>query len=344
MVSERSLQVLRAIVNDYVVHHEPVGSKRIVQKYAFDVSAATIRSDMMALEKAGLITAPHTSSGRVPTDKGYRLHVDTLTRLQPLSAAKKLAIERFLGETHDLDEVLNRTARILSLLTNQVALIQYPGVPSERVRHFDLVQLSANRVLAILVKSSGVVAQQLIVFNADELRHLSLPTVRGQIYRAIIDKDLKAALATLAAEYKNIILPQLPPVAKAPAAIIFDSVCEQLAVSTAAKLKVSGTANISRAAVAELSAEVVLEALEEQVTLLQLFNEFALQQEREISISIGRENETYGLQGTAVLATSYGNANSTGSQLGVIGSLHMDYAENIVAVQAVASYLNKILS
>src|SRR5574338_959034 len=104
MVSERSLAVLHAIVGDYVSSNEPVGSKTIVERHRFGVSAATIRNDMALLEEEELIVAPHTSSGRVPTDKGYRLYVDTLAKIRPLSAAQKTAIERFLGESRDLDD------------------------------------------------------------------------------------------------------------------------------------------------------------------------------------------------------------------------------------------------
>ena len=104
MVSDRGLEVLRVIVQDYVASREPVGSKTIVERHSFGVSAATIRNDMAQLEEEELIAAPHTSSGRVPTDKGYRVFVDQLTELRPLSPAQRTAIETFLGEAVDLDD------------------------------------------------------------------------------------------------------------------------------------------------------------------------------------------------------------------------------------------------
>src|SRR5690606_27771868 len=126
MVSERGLQVLRAIVQDYVETHEPVGSRSIVERHAFGVSAATIRNDMAQLEDEELIVAPHTSSGRVPTDKGYRVFVDHLAQLRPLSGAQRTAIETFLADHNDLDDLMARTVRVLTRLTGQVALAQYP--------------------------------------------------------------------------------------------------------------------------------------------------------------------------------------------------------------------------
>src|SRR5918994_743041 len=161
MVSERSLAVLRAIVQDYVASREPVGSKTIVERHSFGVSAATIRNDMALLEEEELIAAPHTSSGRIPTDKGYRVFVDQLTDVRPLSQAQRQAIETFLGESSDLDELLARTVRLISQLTRQLAVVQYPSFASARVRHVELVSLAPNRVLCILIADSGQVEQRL---------------------------------------------------------------------------------------------------------------------------------------------------------------------------------------
>lgn len=126
MSRERSISVLRAIVEDYVDTREPVGSKAIVERHGFGVSAATIRNDMALLEGEHLIAAPHTSSGRVPTDLGYRRFVDHISELPALSHAQRHAIETFLGQSEDLDQLYARTVRLLSQLTGQLALITYP--------------------------------------------------------------------------------------------------------------------------------------------------------------------------------------------------------------------------
>ena len=162
MVSERGLEVLRVIVQDYVASREPVGSKSIVDRHSFGVSAATIRNDMALLEEEELITAPHTSSGRVPTDKGYRVFVDQLSDLRPLSAAQRTAIETFLGDAVDFDDVLARTVRMLSQLTNQVALAQYPSFGTARVRHIEFVVLAPSRLMTVLITDTGRVDQRLV--------------------------------------------------------------------------------------------------------------------------------------------------------------------------------------
>ncbi len=162
MVSQRSLEVLRVIVQDYVESREPVGSKSIVDRHSFGVSAATIRNDMAMLEDEELIVAPHTSSGRVPTDKGYRVFVDQLADLRPLTAAQRQAIETFLGGSADLDDVLARSVRLLSTLTNQVALVEYPSLATSHVRHVELVPLSPSRLVTVVITDSGRVEQRVV--------------------------------------------------------------------------------------------------------------------------------------------------------------------------------------
>jgi len=135
VLDDRKLAVLRAIVRDYVSTMEPVGSKSLVDRHHLDVSPATIRNDMAVLEEQGYISQPHTSAGRIPTDKGYRLFVDRLSGIKPLSAAERRAIETFLAGAYDLDDVVMRTVRLLAQLTRQVALVQYPSLTRSAVRH-----------------------------------------------------------------------------------------------------------------------------------------------------------------------------------------------------------------
>src|ERR1700757_3394734 len=126
-LDERKLGVLRAIVGDYVPTTEPVGSKSLVDRHGLDVSPATIRNDMAVLEEQGFIAQPHTSAGRIPTDKGYRLFVERLSSIKPMSAAERRAIETFLAGAYSLDEVVTRTVRLLAPLTPPAAGVQYPS-------------------------------------------------------------------------------------------------------------------------------------------------------------------------------------------------------------------------
>src|SRR5689334_24421482 len=146
-LDERKLEVLRAIVEDYVATQEPVGSKALVERHGLGVSSATVRNDMAVLEEEGYITQPHTSAGRVPTDKGYRLFVDRLTTVKPMSQAERRAIASFLDGAVDLDDVVQRSVRVLSQLTRQVAVVQYPSLSRSTVRHIEVVPLTPTRLL-----------------------------------------------------------------------------------------------------------------------------------------------------------------------------------------------------
>ena len=145
MLDERKLTILRAIVTDYVSMREPVGSRALVERYALDVSPATVRNDMAVLEEEGYITQPHTSAGRIPTDKGYRLFVDRLGQVKPLSTAERKAIETFMAGAIDVDDIIRRAVRLLAQITQQVAIVQYPALSSATVRHIEVVLLNAER-------------------------------------------------------------------------------------------------------------------------------------------------------------------------------------------------------
>ena len=150
------------------------------------VSPATVRNDMAALEDEGFITQPHTSAGRIPTDKGYRLFVDRLSQVKPLSAAEKRAITTLFEGAIDLDDVVQRSVRLLAQLTRQVAIVQYPTLARSTVRHVELVAMTSQRVLAVVILSTGRVEQRLIE-QVWELEPLSVRnTFNGLLWIAIV--------------------------------------------------------------------------------------------------------------------------------------------------------------
>ncbi|WP_423917468.1 heat-inducible transcriptional repressor HrcA [Frigoribacterium sp. 2-23] len=338
MVSERGLEVLRVIVHDYVASREPVGSKSIVERHHFGVSAATIRNDMALLEEEELITAPHTSSGRVPTDKGYRLFVNQLADLRPLSSAQRQAIETFLGDSTDLDEVLARTVRLLSQLTNQVALVQYPTFSRARVRHIELVRLGDTRIMAVLITDSGQVEQRLVE-TAAPVEDGFLAELRATVNTAVGGETLSVAAAGLA-DLPSRFRPDLAEVVT----VIVTSLVEQLAAGRQEKLVMAGAANLVRTE-DDFSGNLfpVLEAIEEQVALLRLFGEMQLDAV-DVAASIGRENASFGLSQTSVVASGYTSSGSEIARLGVLGPMRMDYSTNMASVRAVARYLSSLLA
>ncbi|MGO1174479.1 MAG: heat-inducible transcriptional repressor HrcA, partial [Actinomycetaceae bacterium] len=159
---DRRLRVLQAIVSDYVHTSEPVGSRALVERHQLDVSPATIRNDMAALEESGHIAQPHTSAGRVPTEKGYRAFVDQIATLKPLSGAERTAIETMMEDSVDLEEIVERTVRLLAQLTQNVAVVQYPSMSRTSLRHLELVTLDERRLLIVIITSAGRVEQRTV--------------------------------------------------------------------------------------------------------------------------------------------------------------------------------------
>lgn len=337
MVSARGLDVLRVIVQDYVATREPVGSKSIVERHSFGVSAATIRNDMVLLEDEELIAAPHTSSGRVPTDKGYRVFVDQLADLRPLTSAQRQAIESFLGQADDLDDVLARTVRMLSQLTNSVALVQYPSLATARVRHIELVPMSASRIMTVFITDSGRVEQRLIDVS-EPLDEVFLGEMRAKLNSALNGQPLPEAANKLA-NFADI----FPIERQAVVSQVASSLVEQVLANRHDKLVLAGTANLARTE-QDFSGSIfpVLEAIEEQVTLLRLFEEMQVTS-GSVSTRIGRENAEFGLEETSVVTGGYASSGGTVARLGVLGPTRMDYSNNMAAVRAVARYLSRLL-
>lgn len=332
----RRLEVLRAIVEDYVHSREPVGSKALVERHQLGVSAATIRNDMAALEEEGLITAPHTSAGRIPTEHGYRYFVDQIDAVRPLSSAERRAIQQMLEGTDDLNEVLDRTVRLLAQLTNQVAVLQVPQFSDATVRHIELVGLGAGQVLTVLITNTGKVDQRVVVVPP-ETTDESLASLKAVFLAAASGQRLQAIgeLADVACEH-------LPQPLRAPGKILAKALGSLGDNSTIDRIIMAGTANLARSTGDfPLTITPVLEALEEQVVLLRLFSEME-QDARGIAVQIGRENVYGGLAETSVVATGYGPGSS--AKVGVLGPTRMDYPTSMAAVRAVARYLSRILA
>ncbi|MFT4260545.1 heat-inducible transcriptional repressor HrcA [Microbacterium sp.] len=335
MVTERGLQVLRAIVQDYVETHEPVGSRSIVDRYSFGVSAATIRNDMALLEDEELITAPHTSSGRVPTDKGYRVFVDHLAQLRPLSMAQRTAIESFLADPVDLDDLMARTVRVLTQLTGQVALAQYPSFARAHLTHLELVALAPNRMLIVLVTDAGGVSQ----------RVTPLPVALDEgdiaVLRARLSALITGRAVSDAAERLQTLLDD-QATTDAALRVLAGVIIDELGEFRQERLVMAGAATLARRGEDfRGSIHPLLEAIEEQVTLLRLMSEMEADAHG-LATSIGTENAPFGLGEASIVASDYAAPGGT-ARVGVMGPVRMDYPSNLAAARAVARYLSRML-
>ncbi|GAA1794216.1 heat-inducible transcriptional repressor HrcA [Planosporangium flavigriseum] len=335
-LDDRKLDVLRAIVEDYVATQEPVGSKALVERHHLRVSPATVRNDMAVLEEEGYIRQPHTSAGRVPTDRGYRLFVDRLSRVKPMSQAERRAIERFMLGAVDLDDVVHRTVRLLAQLTRQVAVVQYPSLSRSRVRHLELVPLSTTRLMLVMIADTGRVDQRLVELP-DTLPADDVADLRRQINEKLAGCRLTDTPPLVEALLDEV-TPTLRPAMTALSTVLLETLVER----KEERIALAGTANLARGPMDfQGTLRPILEALEEEVVLLKLFGEV---EPSSMRVLIGDENEIEDLRATSVVSTGYGPGTIVVGGMGVLGPTRMDYPGTIAAVRAVARYVGDLLA
>jgi heat-inducible transcriptional repressor len=335
---DRRFEVLRAIVADFVTTKEPIGSKALVERHNLGVSSATVRNDMAVLEAEGYIAQPHTSSGRVPTEKGYREFVDRLDDVKPLSTSERRAILTFLETGVDLDDVLRRAVRLLAQLTRQVAIVQYPTLSAASVRHLEVVALTPARLLLVVITDAGRVDQRIVELG-DPVDEYQLGQLRDRLGQALEGKPLSAAsiaVSELAVDLHG--QGGLGDAVGRAATVLVETLVDH----TEERLLLGGTANLTRnTADFGGSLRSVLEALEEQVVVLKLLA--AQQQAGKVTVRIGHETEAEQMAGTSVVSTLYGSAGKVYGGMGVVGPTRMDYPGTIANVAAVALYIGEVL-
>lgn len=333
-MESRQLEILRAIIDEYVATEEPVGSRAIAERHGLGISPATIRNEMSVLESAGLITQPHTSAGRIPTDKGYRIFVDKLAKVKPLSAAERRAIETFLEGAHDLDDVVMRTVRLLAQVTKQVAVVQYPSLTKSKVRHIELVSLTPSRIMLVLITNTGRVEQRVL-----ELPYLMGDQMLSDLKNLLNGVVAGRNMADVSTSLESL-LDAFPRDERTSSALIISNLIEMSLERPEERVALAGTANLARSADASSEIHGVLEALEEQVVLLRLLSDTG----DSMRVRIGAEQSEKSLKGTSLVTIGYGDDGNSLGALGILGPTRMDYSASMSAVQAVARYVGRFLT
>jgi heat-inducible transcriptional repressor len=334
-LDERKLTVLRAVVTEYIARGEPVGSKRVVEVTGLDVSAATVRNEMGALEELGLIAQPHTSAGRVPTDRGYRRFVDDLRANPQLDGPRRELIEELLGSAHDVEDLLARTSTVLSQLTRLVSLVIAPAVDGSRLKLVEVVSLTPGSALLLLVADTGRVEKRLVELPAgtteadlERLRTMLAEHVRGTRLSAV-----HAVLSSITDDAPSDLRDLLREVTEATAPDLAEDTVHQVFVGGQASL--AGEETFERDQLSR-----VLQLLEERVTLARLLADATA--DGEPTVRIGNENQVEDLRSTSLVAQRYRLV--TAGSLGVLGPTRMDYASVLATVRAVADQLQETLT
>ena len=342
MISDRNMAVLRAIIEDFIATNEPVSSKAIVEKHSFGVSSATIRNDMAQLEEEGYIAAPHTSSGRVPTDKGYRVFVDQLLEAEAVAAERKRNLaelnrifSKTLDQLTDLDERLQTSAQLLAKATGEAAVVQYPNLKSVSVSAVELVQISENRVLILLITDAERIQQHVVVLKS-KLSTANLATIKQKISAELAGKPVESLVEKLASLVKS-----FSPELRDNVAIIVSGIALLLDANKQDKIAFAGAANLLRNEEQFAgSLASLLKTFDEQSEIWQVLNSWQLEEAKPRAI-IGSEHSIFELSNSSLLFSGYSNQGTEVAKVAVVGPTRMNYPRNFAAVLALSKLLSK---
>ncbi|MFN2488561.1 MAG: heat-inducible transcriptional repressor HrcA [Actinomycetota bacterium] len=338
-IGERKAAILRAIVSHYVNFGEPVGSKTLVDNFNLGVSPATVRNEMGALEDAGFIFQPHTSAGRVPTDAGYRYFVDAWAGGTRLSSSEASLIRNFFGEPRwELEDSLRKTASLLSALTQHAAVVFAAALDRNVVRHVELVRLSGDKAMVLLVTDTGRVANH-VVLIPETLDDVQLDQAAEMLNRDVVGVALERAGQTIEGA-----LDRFPLELRDAVATVARALNEELSDRATERVFLEGTSNIvdeQKFADLEIVRQVI-SALEHRRLVLEVLAH-ALSPES-VSVTIGTENLLEEMQFCSVITAPYGAEGNVIGSLAVVGPTRMDYRRTIAAVHEVASALGRMLS
>lgn len=341
----RGQAILSAVISEHLVTGEPVGSKTVAEKFsnAYGWSSATIRNVMGELEDAGFVEQPHTSAGRVPTDKGYRFYVDNLLGVLSLTDDDLRLINRELGNNETPDRLMERTSSLLSALSQNVGIVVSPSLANDRLQHIEFVNLSDKRILVVMVSAPNIVHNKIIrleeTLSQDELdrtaRYLnaefsgkSLSFIRGEILRlmheekTLFDKLLQTAIILCSQSIES------------------DDLGEVYVDGASNIVSKPDFSNFERL-------RGLLRTFEEKSRLVQILNECIARDvaaQDNVQIVIGSENLAPSLQNCSLITAPYRiGGGTTAGTLSVLGPTRIEYARMISIVSYVARMLEKMM-
>jgi heat-inducible transcriptional repressor len=334
-MDDRKAAILKALIEEYVETGQPVGSTTVSRGAALGVSSATIRNEMAILEREGYVTHPHTSAGRVPTDKGYRHFVDHLARQKELQPASRQAVTSFFATAHHaLEDMLHETSLLLSRITAHAAVVIGPQPDIARIRSVQLVRLHETSMLVVAVLSNGHVERQFI--------ELAAVVDEGRIGAAT------AALDTQLRDASFTDLPALRPTGDPDTDSLVgqarDALVDRSTGRATEPVYVGGVSRIAADLDAFTAGETVgrlLEVLEHQYLVVSLVRDLI---DQGVTVRIGAENQLEDLRECSVVLARFDVEGRPGGSVGVLGPTRMNYPQAMAAVAAVSRRLGEHLS
>src|SRR3990172_3077344 len=342
LLSERNRAILMALVDSHIATAESVGSRTISKKYTLGLSPATIRNTMADLEEMGLLTQPHTSAGRMPTDRAYRIYVDNLVNIPPLSKAETDQIDRRLKENlNELEQIMETTSRMLSAISRQAGLVFLPKLSISVFKHIEFIRMRADQALVIFVTESGLVHNKIIELDEDisqdkleSISHYLNHEFAGMTLREIRHK-VEKMMRKEKEEYDNLL--------KKAIQLSKRTFSEQTGLE--GEIYLGGTVNILDQPEFASNIEkmkAIFTAFEEKSNLIKLLDK--CMEEEGVRILIRSESMVEEMQDCSLVTHTYKYGNKTVGTLGIIGPKRMEYPRIIAIVDYTANAVSRLLS
>ena len=336
-LNDREKTILRSIVQQFILTASPVGSRNITKRFDVGVSPATVRNIMSDLEDSGFINHPHTSAGRIPTDKGYRYYVDALMEIQKLKNSDKGFIDKNLDQNIlETDEILKIASKLLSTITKQIACVTYPTLDNGILEKIQLVILSSTRLLVVVSIKSGLVKTMTLEFESEveieklhKVESLLNERLNGLTFQEI-RKTFKDRLSDIGDAEKPIIRLFIDSVDR----IFKDHKKED-------KLLITGATNVIQQPEFDDPGKFqsVIELIEDKDIIIHIMDKRRIGNNNNVLISIGSENEEEKFNEYSLITKEYTFGETSGT-VGIIGPKRMEYSK----VVAIVSYLGDMLS
>jgi len=328
MLDDRKASILRAVVQEYIATGQPVGSKHVSERSGIAASPATIRNEMAALEQEGYLHQPHTSAGRVPTDRGYRFFVNSLSDNGVLDPGKANQVRSFFATAHGaLEQMLHDTSHLLSNLTNYAAVVIGPPHEAATIRSLQLVSLTPRVVLVVAVLSNGVVEKRTLELDQE-----------------LTDDEVTEASARLAGHARGQVLASwspTPPTGSERVDALLRQARESLSDDADDPVYVGGASRMAVAFDAVETVRQVLRTLEQQYVVVTLLRDVL---DRGLTVAIGAELGDEPLAACSVVVAPYSVEGEVAGTIGVLGPTRMNYPEALAVVELVSRRLGRRLS
>lgn len=340
-LNDREKNVLRYIIQQFILTASPVGSRNIAKRYDIGVSPATVRNIMSDLEESGFINHPHTSAGRIPTDKGYRFYVDSLMSIQKLRNREKELIEKsFVNDKPDTDEMVKLAGKLLSSITRQLACVSYPNLDSGIFEKLQIISISSTRIMVVISIKSGLVKTITLEMDS-EIKESQLESVQILLNERLSGLTFKEIRDTFSDRFQDVDENQKPVIR-----LFIDSVDKIFKDEIKSeRVIVTGAKNIIHHPEFENpeNFQSVIEMIEDKDIIIHIMEKSGENATDDIYISIGSENKEKKLQEYSFISKEYSFGETQGT-LGIIGPKRMEYSKIVAIVDYMAKMLSEYLT